>query len=81
MGKRDAPKKGWSQQDLAEMCIYEAANKLVENKSLLTRNLKAFIPLYCIFRTGIIRDVLQDFSIDILRDSITSPSKFLIFIV
>jgi len=36
---------------LAEMCTYEAANRLVENKILLTRNL-SFVPLYRILRTS-----------------------------
>jgi len=58
---------------LTQMCTYEAANRLVEDKFLATRNLKAFVPLHRILRTGIIRDVPQDFSIDMLKDSITSP--------
>jgi len=59
------------------MCSYEAANRLMENKSLLSHNLKAFIPLYRILRTGIIRDVSQDISVDVLRDLISSPLKIL----
>jgi len=53
---------------VAEICTYEAANRLVENKSLADRNLKAFIPLHRILRTGIIRDVPQDFTIDMIRE-------------
>jgi len=37
---------------LAMMCTYEAANRLMENKSLIDRNLKAFVPLYQILRTS-----------------------------
>jgi len=42
---------------IVEMRIYEAANKLVSNNSLLIHNFKAFIPTYRILRTGIIRDI------------------------
>jgi len=59
------------------MCTYEIANRLVEDKSLAARNLKAFVPLYRILRAGIIRDVPQDFSIQMLKDSISSPVKVL----
>jgi len=46
---------------LAQMCTYEAANKLLEDKSLAARNLKAFVPTHKILRVGVIRDVPQDF--------------------
>jgi len=62
---------------LAQMCTYEAANKLIEDKSLASRNLKALVPLHRILRTDIIRDVPQDFTIDILKDSIASPIRVL----
>jgi len=62
---------------VTEMCTYEAANRLVENKSLADRKIKAFIPLHRILRTGIIRDVPQDFSVDMIRESIISPVKVL----
>jgi len=62
---------------VAEMCTYKAANRLVENKSLIDRNLKAFIPLHRILRTGVIRDVPQDFTTEMLRESIASPIKVL----
>jgi len=40
---------------IAEMTSYESANKLIENKYLSSHNLKAFIPIHRIFRTGIVR--------------------------
>jgi len=59
------------------MCTYEAANRLIEDGSLIGRNLKAFAPIHRILRTGIIRDVPQDFTIDMIKDSIISPIKIL----
>jgi len=59
------------------MRSYEAANRLVESKQLAEHNLKTFIPLHRILRTGIIRDVPQDYTIDMIKDSITSPIKVL----
>jgi len=61
---------------IAEMCSYKAANKL-ENEFLLSHNLEAFIPLHRILRTGIVRDIPQNFSIDTLKESISSPLKVL----
>jgi len=58
-------------------CALTKPNRLVENKTLIDRNLKAFIPLHRILCTGIIRDVPQDFSTDMLRESIISPVKVL----
>jgi len=60
-----------------EMRTYEAANRLVENKSLKDCNLKAFIPIHRILRIGIIKDVPQDFSTDMIRESIAFPVKVL----
>jgi len=62
---------------LAQMSTYEVANRLMEDKSLAARNLKAFVPLHRILRAGIIRNVSQDFSIQMLKDSISSPVKIL----
>jgi len=55
---------------LAQMCMYEAANRLIEDKSLANRNLKGFVPMHRILRAGIIRDVPQDFTTDMLKNSI-----------
>jgi len=57
--------------------LYDAANKLVENKFFLSHNLKALIPLHRILRTDIVRDIPQDFSIDVLKKSISFPIKVL----
>jgi len=62
---------------IAEMCSYEAANKLVDNKFLSTHKLKALIPLYHILCTGIVRDVPQDISVDLLKESTSLPIKIL----
>jgi len=56
---------------------YEAANRLVSNGSLSAHNLSAFIPSYKVLRTGIVRDVPQDISVELLRESISSPIKVL----
>jgi len=40
-------------------------------------NLKAFIPSHRILRTGIVRDISQDFSIDVLKEAISSPFRIL----
>jgi len=69
-------RKSGGNKVVAEMSTYEA-NRLVENKSLADRNLKAFIPLHRILRAGIIRDVPQNFSIDMIRESIASPVQVL----
>jgi len=70
-------KKTGRNRILAQMCTYEAANRLIEDKSLANRNLKAFVPLHRILRAGIIRDVPQDFTTDMLKNSIISPVKIL----
>jgi len=62
---------------LVQTCTYEVANRLVENISLSSYNLKAFIPSYRVLRCGIIRDVPQDVPIDTLKESISSPIKIL----
>jgi len=62
---------------LVEMRNQEAANRLVTNEQLLIHKLKAFIPTHRVLRTGIIRDVPQDFSIETLRKFTLSPSKIL----
>jgi len=63
---------------LVQTTTYEAANRLVINNSL-SYNLRAFIPSYKILRTGIVRDVLscEDISVELLRESISSPIKVL----
>jgi len=62
---------------LVQTSTYEVANRLVDNKSLPSLNLKAFIPSYRVLRCGIVRDVPQDVPIDILKESISSPIKIL----
>jgi len=49
----------------------------VSNSSLNAHNLKAFIPTYKVLRSGIVRDVPQDVTAELLRDSISSPIKVL----
>jgi len=56
---------------------YEIANRLVDDKSLSSYNLKAFIPAYRVLRCGIVRDVPQDITADVLKESISSPIKIL----
>jgi len=56
---------------------FDAANKLASNSSLASHNLKAFVPSYRILRAGIIRDIPQDFSPDILKEVISSPLKII----
>jgi len=62
---------------IAEMRNQEAANRLISNEQLTQHKLKAFIPTYRVLRTGIVRDVSQDFSLDRLRESMTSSIKIL----
>jgi len=61
----------------AKMRNQEAANRLISNEQLLQHKLKAFIPTYRVLRTGIVRDVPQDFPLDRLRESMTSSIKIL----
>jgi len=68
-------KKTGRNRILAQMSTYEAANRLLDDKSLAARNLKAFVPTHRILRTGVIRDVPQDFTIEMLKESIASPVK------
>jgi len=70
-------KKNGRNKILAHMSTYEAANRLIEDRSLAERNLKAFAPMHRILRAGIIRDVPQDFTIDMLKDSTVSPIRIL----
>jgi len=70
-------KKNGRNKILAQMSTYEVANRLIEDKFLASRNLKASVPLHRILRTGIIRDVPQDFTIDVLKDSVVSPIRIL----
>jgi len=58
------------------MRSYEV-NKLVFNNSLSSHNFKAFISTRRILRIDIIRDISQDFSVNQLKDSISSPHKVL----
>jgi len=51
----------------------------VDNKSLSSYNLKVFILSYRVLRCGIVRDVPQDIPADILKESIASPIKILVF--
>jgi len=62
---------------LVQTNTYEVTNRLVDNKSLSAHNLKAFIPSYRILRCGIVRDIPQDFSADIIKEFISSPIKIL----
>jgi len=61
---------------IAEMRTYEA-NKLVASNSLSLHNLKAYIPTHRSLRTGIIRDISQNFSIEQFKDFILSSLKVL----
>jgi len=56
---------------------YEIANRLVNNKFLIASNLKAFISSYRVLRTGVVRDIPQDISLETLKESISSPIKIL----
>jgi len=56
---------------------FDSANKLALDGSLVSHNLKAFVPFHRILRTGIVGDIPQDFSIEVLREVITSPYKIL----
>jgi len=62
---------------IAEMRNREAANRLIANDQLLLQKLKAFIPAHRVLRTGIVRDVPQDFSLERLREATTSTIKIL----
>jgi len=70
-------KKAGRKKVLVQTNTYEAANRLVSNNSLTSHNLRAFIPSYKVLRTGIIRDVPQDLTIELFRESISSPIKIL----
>jgi len=62
---------------LVQTNSYEAANRLVSNSSLFSHNLKAFIPTYKVLRARIVKDVPQDLSVELLRESISSSIKIL----
>jgi len=62
---------------IVQLNSYETANRLVNNKSLTASNLKAFIPSYRVLRTGVVRDIPQDVSLETLKESISSPIKIL----
>jgi len=61
---------------IAEMRNLDSANRLISNEQLSVYKLKAFIPLHRV-RTGIIRDVPQDFTLEMLRKSTSSSVKIL----
>ncbi|EGI58026.1 hypothetical protein G5I_13900 [Acromyrmex echinatior] len=54
-----------------------AANNLVQNNVLAKHNLKAFISLHRIMRTGIIKDVPQEIDVDTVKEILSSPCKVL----
>ncbi|KYM95817.1 hypothetical protein ALC62_13526 [Cyphomyrmex costatus] len=58
-----------------ELRSYTAANNLVTNNSLAKHNLKAFIPLHRVLRTGIIKDVPQEIDVEKIQESLCSPCK------
>jgi len=62
---------------LVQLNSYESANRLVNNHSLTASNLRAFIPSYRVLRTGVVRDIPQDVSIETLKECISSPIKIL----
>jgi len=62
---------------LVQTSTYEAANRLVSNSSLSSHSLQAFIPSYKVLRAGIVKDVSQDVSVELIRESISSPIKIL----
>jgi len=62
---------------LVQLNSYESANRLVNNNSLAASNLKAFISSYRVLHSSIVRDVPQDVSLELLKDSISSPIKIL----
>ncbi|KYM97368.1 hypothetical protein ALC62_11973 [Cyphomyrmex costatus] len=52
-----------------------AANNLVNNNALAKHNLKAFIPLHRVMRTGIIKDVPQEVDVKAVQEALRSPCK------
>jgi len=62
---------------LVQLNSYESANRLVNNHSLTASDLKAFIPPYRVLRTGIVRDIPQDVSLETLKECTSSPIKIL----
>ncbi|XP_071580218.1 uncharacterized protein [Temnothorax nylanderi] len=53
----------------------EAANRLIDDRSLASYGLKAFIPSYKTARTGIIRDIPQSLTIENLLENLESSPK------
>lgn len=62
---------------MAELRSFSAANKLVEDPSLTTHKLRAFIPAYRTIKSGIIRDIPIDLSDDIIKQNIESSYKII----
>jgi len=62
---------------IAEMRTLDSANRLISNEQLSVYKLKAFIPLHRVLRTGIIRDVPQDVTLEMLWESTSSSVKIL----
>ncbi|XP_011705458.1 PREDICTED: uncharacterized protein LOC105460653 isoform X2 [Wasmannia auropunctata] len=57
---------------LVECKTAAAANKLASNPDLANFNLKAVIPNYRVLRTGIIRDIPQEFDVAEIKASLTT---------
>jgi len=62
---------------IVEMRTLDSANRLISNEQLSVHKLKAFIPLHKVLRTGIIRDVPQDFTLEMLKESTSSVVRIL----
>jgi len=62
---------------IAEMRSLDSANRLISNEQLSVHKLKAFIPLHRVLRASILRDVPQDFTLKMLRESTSSSIKIL----
>jgi len=64
---------------IVEMHNDDATNKLVSRDQMSVYKLRAFIPTHRVLRTGIVRDVPQDFSLEALRELTSSSIKILEF--
>jgi len=62
---------------IAEMRNLDSANRLISNEQLSVHKLKVFIPLHRVLRIAIIRDVPQNFILEMLRESTSSVIKIL----
>jgi len=65
-------KKIGNEKILVAIKTATGANRLVENSTFAKHNLRAFIPAFKVFKTGIIQDVPQQLELDTFKEALES---------